>query len=322
MEITQKTQKAIIYSLFVLFTIYYSSFTAFTAFAAGTAGADFLRMGVGARPIALGEAYVGLADDVNSMYWNPAGLTNIKGREVSANYIMWLEGISSGQLSFAQKGANGSVIGIGVNYLTTGSIEQTEMDTNNSYVETGKTFSSQDTAVNVSMGKPIGEDTVGGISVKMIQSSIEAESANSYAADAGVLIDLINYDLPLMLGISVQNLGAGIKYMQDTDSLPTTYRAGVSYIYLIDKSEDKVNIMLDVSKSVDSAMSLHAGAEYLVGKSVALRAGYKNSGNSESLAGLSGGFGYKDKSGIGIDYAWVPYGDLGVTHRISITNRF
>jgi len=302
-----------------LFSAFYLPFK---ALAAGTNGADFLNIGIGARPIAMGGAYAGLADDVNSMYWNPAGLNNIKGRELSGNYIMWLEGISCGQLSYVQSREGKSTIGVGINYLTTGSIEQTEIDTNNSYVATGKTFSSQDMAVNVSMGKQIGEDTLGGISLKMIQSSIEAESANTYAADAGVLIDLINYDFPFMLGISVQNLGAGIKYMQDSESLPMSYRAGLSYIYLVDKSDDKVNFAFDISKAGSSDMTLHLGAEYLMGKTMALRAGYRKAGGSESLAGLSGGFGYKDVSGIGIDYAWVPYGDLGVTHRISITNRF
>ncbi|OGS22260.1 MAG: hypothetical protein A2252_06780 [Elusimicrobia bacterium RIFOXYA2_FULL_39_19] len=291
-------------------------------YSAGTTGADFLNIGVGARPIAMGGAYAGLSDDINAMYWNPAGLNNVSGREISGSYIMWLEGISSGQLAFAQKQSNGNVIGIGVDYLTSGTIEQTEIDTNSSYVATGKTFSSNDMMANVSLARSIGSDTVGGVSLKLIQCKIENESASSYAGDVGILTDLINYDLPLMLGISVQNLGSGIKYTQDTETLPMTYRVGLSYIYMVAKSEDKINLAFDVSKAGSNDMDLHLGAEYMMGKSIALRAGYKKSGGSESLTSLSGGFGYIDKSGIGLDYAWVPYGDLGVAHRISITNRF
>ena len=40
-------------------------------------GADFLSGGVGARALGMGGAYVALAQDVNSGYWNPAGLSHL-----------------------------------------------------------------------------------------------------------------------------------------------------------------------------------------------------------------------------------------------------
>ena len=46
----------------------------------GSAGAQFLKIGVGARYQALGEASVAMANDAYSMYWNPAGLAEIGGR--------------------------------------------------------------------------------------------------------------------------------------------------------------------------------------------------------------------------------------------------
>ncbi|WP_408954715.1 hypothetical protein [Natroniella sp. ANB-PHB2] len=38
---------------------------------------------VGARPLGMGGAFVSVADDVNAIYWNPAGLTNIEGYEAA-----------------------------------------------------------------------------------------------------------------------------------------------------------------------------------------------------------------------------------------------
>jgi hypothetical protein len=43
-------------------------------------GSD-LGMGIGARAIGLGGAFVSIADDASATYWNPAGLTNMRGNQ-------------------------------------------------------------------------------------------------------------------------------------------------------------------------------------------------------------------------------------------------
>src|SRR5688572_11594007 len=50
---------------------------------AGTTGADVLKIGVGARAMAMGEAYAAQADDVSSLYWNPGGLALMQERQAS-----------------------------------------------------------------------------------------------------------------------------------------------------------------------------------------------------------------------------------------------
>lgn len=57
----------------------------------GTTVAQFLKIGAGARPISMGGAYTALADDINSIYWNPAGLAIIGGSgEATFNHAEWL----------------------------------------------------------------------------------------------------------------------------------------------------------------------------------------------------------------------------------------
>ena len=41
----------------------------------GTTTANFLEIGIGSGPSAMGEAYVAVANDISSIYWNPAGLS-------------------------------------------------------------------------------------------------------------------------------------------------------------------------------------------------------------------------------------------------------
>ncbi|MFA6542771.1 MAG: UPF0164 family protein, partial [Bacteroidota bacterium] len=43
----------------------------------GTTAGTFLEIPVGARAIALGSAYSGIADDASSLYWNPAGAARL-----------------------------------------------------------------------------------------------------------------------------------------------------------------------------------------------------------------------------------------------------
>jgi hypothetical protein len=69
----------------------------------------------------------------------------------------------------------------------------------------------------------------------------------------------------------------------------------------------------------NSKISENVGLEYWVSKNFALRAGYDtaNISDIESFTGVSAGMGFK-VAGIGLNYAWMPYGILGDTHRISL----
>ena len=52
----------------------------------GYCGADFLNMGVGARPLGMGGAFCSLCDDGTSFYWNPAGLAFLDRAQLSGMY--------------------------------------------------------------------------------------------------------------------------------------------------------------------------------------------------------------------------------------------
>src|SRR5438034_445996 len=56
----------------------------------GSSGAEFLRVGMGARPAALGENFTGLADDVTTAVWNPAGLGQLDHVEISGMGLSYL----------------------------------------------------------------------------------------------------------------------------------------------------------------------------------------------------------------------------------------
>ena len=60
----------------------------------GTTAAKFLTIGIGSRPAGFGNAFVAIADDPTAMYWNPAGISRLKGHEVIVNHNNWFADIN------------------------------------------------------------------------------------------------------------------------------------------------------------------------------------------------------------------------------------
>src|SRR5262245_26116582 len=61
----------------------------------GITSANFLKLGIGPRAAAMGDAQVGLADDVYATYWNPAGLAQLQNRESGFVQTQYIQDIQS-----------------------------------------------------------------------------------------------------------------------------------------------------------------------------------------------------------------------------------
>ena len=54
-----------------------------------TTSAAFLEIGAGARSLGMGGAFVSVANDASSMYWNPAGIVNVNTVNLENYYAPW-----------------------------------------------------------------------------------------------------------------------------------------------------------------------------------------------------------------------------------------
>src|ERR1700687_793931 len=88
----------------------------------GTTAADILKIGVGARAIGMGEAYVAQADDVSSLYWNPAGLALMQERQASFMYDQMYQDLKFQNANIGIPLENGA-IGGSLSYLSYGDIQ-------------------------------------------------------------------------------------------------------------------------------------------------------------------------------------------------------
>jgi hypothetical protein len=291
----------------------------------GSTAAAFLKIGVGGRNIGMGETG-SVSRDINSIYWNPAGLVNIQKKEVSLMHALWFEDISYEQVAYGMPTKYGT-FAVGLNYLWMTGIDKWDM-----YDQPlNESYRPYDAVGILGYARTIKGIPVG-MNLKYIYSKIDTEHASAVAVDiGGVYDDLSVLGKKMKIGLVVQNLGTKMKFIDEGDALPVNIKVGCSYDFIARKKE-QFEAGVDVNIPVDNDVRVNLGTEYMreIGKnmSAAIRAGYRT--NTKGLGAISGltaglGFQYYDYS---IDYAWVPFygkgdfGNLGDTHRISLGLKF
>jgi hypothetical protein len=183
---------------------------------AGTTGSAFLKIGTGGRPSAMAGAFTGIADDINSIYYNPAGLGDIKSLEFSAQQIIWLENITYQYLAVGKQTSAGA-LGLSFGYLSMDDLEKRSSDTDE-YTD----FEASDTLIGISYAR--GNETLSlGGSLKIIREKIEEENASAFAFDLGAKFKKTPIN-KLVLGAAVQNLGTKMKFINEETPLPVNIK--------------------------------------------------------------------------------------------------
>lgn len=280
----------------------------------GTSGADFLTVGVGARALAMGGAFcaVDTGADANAVNWNPGALGFVEKSNVTASYNSLFKDENQGYLGFASpSGKTGGVWAGGLNYLTVSKIERRAADTE----DPDGTFSNQNYALSLSYAKAFDGVALGG-SLKYVRVALDSLKENAMAVDAGLLARTSVEGLTV--GAAMRNLGTNI----GPDSMPLTFKGGVAYKMFSQK------LVLD--SDIDWIMTerrayVNLGTEFWISPNLAARAGYQFGHGSDQLqsrmVGLGAGLGVRFDR-FTMDYAFMPYGDLGNTHRMTVGVRF
>jgi hypothetical protein len=289
----------------------------------GTTAASFLKLQTGPRAIAMGESFAGVADDVNAIQYNNAGLAFLKKKELTLMHALWFQDIFYDHIGLAWPIEGIGTIGFSVLYLNAGAFDKYVLDSANQPVAQGQ-FTASSMAAGLSYARPIVPTVSAGINIKMIQETIDGASASSVAVDLGTL-----WKTPvkgLAAGLYIANLGPSLGFDQ-AFSLPINVRLGVGF-----KPSDAIAVDCDYTQPIETAGVFSLGGEYVYKKVFALRLGYKYQGAVDYnqtfngfgpavAAGLTlgGGFQYGNYS---LDYAYTNYGFLGTPHRFAITAKF
>jgi len=277
------------------------------------ANVRFLEEYTSPRQTSLGGAYCGVVDDVSGVMVNPAVLNYVVYPELSFMYRKGLMDSYYNFVGFVYPMKRGS-IGITGLMFDGGDIEVNYLDGENKKIKL-----EQDTVVSLGYGNNSGEIFFHGINLKFINSQLaEQYKPITIASDLGLLIRSI--DNKISFGLSIENLGLGLKYKDVTEELPTNLKLGLAF-RLIDDRELSLLFAADMKKSIkdnETADLYNFGLETQLYKIAYLRIGYKTpSPNTISL-----GFGFNIYS-LCLDYAYLPLSSIDeMSHYISLSLKF
>ena len=277
----------------------------------GETGFAFLKLGVGARAMGMGSAFVAIADDPTAVYWNPAGLATISKTQVTAMHNEWIQDFRQEFVAVGTRCGPGS-LGIGFSGFYADEFERRD-DTG---ILIGH-FGFNDLALTGAYGMPITSGLDAGLALRYVREMIDEFDATALLVDAGAQYRLS--DTGVTFGAAVQNLGSDATFISESFPTPLTWRVGAAGSRELKKLQGRGTLTAEVRQAKSDDTRFHVGAEYAYHEHVALRVGGK--------------FGYDDESvsfGLGLakdwfhfDYALVPLSsDLGTSHFFSVTGVF
>ncbi len=292
---------------------------------AGTTGAAFLKIDGGSRPAAMGGAFAGLANDINTIFLNPAGLTTVKAHELTAMQNFEIADISNQSVGYAQRAGN---LVWGASFL--GAFTEIERrigpsDNPDSTVNVGGF------AAGFSLAYPITSKISVGATAKAISQQLDLQNSFGGAVDIGAVWRIS--DDRLGIGIAAQNLGA----LDAGESLPRTMRGGIAYRIQAPSSQvgdtppkNLLVIVADIDVPMIAAYpTFRIGAENWFYNLIAARVGYSVSRGENPKNGITAGIGIRRKGSDSLksvrfqfDYALVPDADVGNAHRLAFITRF
>lgn len=287
---------------------------------AGTSNADFLKIGVGARPSAMGETYVGIADDSNGIYWNPAGITAVDKWNITFMHLIWFANTGYDYFSLVFPLDNTLNLGVSANLFWVPPFDSTATTPFGPVL--GETSMSYDLAVSISAAKILGnlytsDFTIGNISVGgnlyiISRKVVDITLPMSFGIDLGIIGNITEN---IKLGITIQDIGTAI----NDDPSPFNVRVGASGDFKFTK-ELGLLAACDITKPIDLTNPDYSKWFFNVGGEISVyvlraRFGYKLGMEDETFT-AGGGFKFDFGS---LDYAFVPHSELGSTHRISAT---
>jgi len=283
----------------------------------GTTTAQFLVKTLGARAGGMGNAFSAMEDDVNVILWNPAGVATLTQPQTTFLYsdlgpVFNIEGAGDmyhGIILYGAPWGTKSGIAIGAQYEEQGKISYT--------TDSPEVIATYNLGANYSIllsyARRLSPHLILGATFKLVHTQLWEYEDTGWAVDVGAFYQLEN----LNLGFSINNVGEKL-VMEDAyqaDPLPQNTKLGLLYKLLISQYS-RVNIALDITKPAQSDLEYHTGIEYWYHSLLALRVGYlKEEGKVE---GFTQGVGVRI-GGLQIDFANVPWGELGSVQRFSLT---
>lgn len=311
----------------------------------GTAGVQFLKLGIDARAIGMGEAYTAVSNDISSVYWNPAGLSLNPQNQILLSHTEYVADIRH-EFMAASKYYDFGTLAISVSFLHMGEMDVT---TEEQFGPTGEKFTCYDLAAGISYSYQFTDKFSFGTTGKYIREELDESRANGFSVDLGTLYNTGFRNITI--GMAMRNFGPDMEFDIDEDGdgqydedpfdlldndgdglidedreempfkIPMNFSLGIAADVFRENNTYLIT-SLQLDSYVDREETYNLGAEYKI-NNFSLRSGYQF---GYDAAGFNAGFGILVPTSyavFSIDYSYSEFGDLAESaiktpHRLSI----
>jgi hypothetical protein len=299
----------------------------------GTSSGTFLRIGIGARAVGLGEAFVAVANDPSAIYWNPAGLASLQRTEVLASHIEWPAEIRYEHLVAVMPVQKlGGSVAVQMGVLATEMEETTELNP----FGTGRTFFYSDLVAGVAYARRWTDKLLIGVGLKYVREDLGSDVGGPVTHAALIDIGSIYY---LGLGsvriaTALSNFGSEMKpsgtwtspvtgeqRSYDGFDPPLVFRYGVAF-EPVETQSHRLTASMEANQPADDAQVFKLGAEWRWANRLALRSGYNFSADEMHFSAGAGLYAEIGHTQGAVEYAFSEAGSLGNVNRLSLGVRF
>ncbi len=266
-----------------------------------------------ARAMSMGSAVVAVPQGSASLLWNPAGLSTMTCTEIGLHHNSGLGSAVQETLVFGMPVGSGGVAA-SFNYVDNGSFEGRDIVGNPT-----ADYHASAMGGSLGWGTRLVKNLSGGVAVRGNWQRLAGKTYPAYASDLGLMW---TPSAPLSLGMTYSNIN--LHHNVAGYSMAQGWRLGASYNLRTSVPEKPLLLAMAFEKQDIGVTRTQFGFEDWVSTAVALRAGYQWNSPSNELTGftnLTVGLGLKLNAFL-LDYAYVPLGDLGASHRLSLTFKF
>ena len=282
--------------------------------------AKYLDIAAGAAGAGMGNAYLGSAVDAEAVFWNPAGLNNMKRQDkdlsVYFSQNIWMLNTGMTNISAAKHIKKVGTFGLGISYFGAGEMDRSGITSSGNPIPMEGSFSPFALTASLSYANNMDQDTDFGVTLKYLLDSVDGSAAHAALFDVGARYHFRPLT-GLSFSLSARNFGGTI------GGNPVAKEVGFAALYAFSVEDFKFKIEYDACGKL-SVPALHrAGLEAALPYLFTVRLGYQtdNTASTEGLKGLTAGLGV-NLEGKKIDFAFEPYGEVGESYKLSFGGEF
>lgn len=303
---------------------------------AGISAFQFLKIGVGARGVAMGESFVASATDASALYWNPAALVQFSQDQAIASHTEYLADIKHEFFGAVWHLSGEDALGASFTSLH---MTDMEITSETQPFGTGRYFSFGDIAAGLTYSRKMTDQFSFGATVKYVEETLDVLKMRSVMVDIGTwywtglgsarfAVAIANFGSDVAPKGSVTQFDGTQLTTFQSFSVPTEFRLGFAMEPLQD-DDQMLTTSVQLNHPNDNAENVRLGLEYSFRKTFFVRAGLKRTigqqflgsdlTSEESFALGAGVLVPMGLSVVGADYAFSSYARLGSVHRITLS---